>query len=168
MLRVLHSPSAAERIAAATECIRSFAAATELLLVGSSRDAVDDLVRGFARTSGATFGLHRFSLTQLAARLAIGRLAAAEITPSSAVGAEALSGRAACKGATRNELPCFAPVANFPGSGRAAAATINDLRSAGIPAERLKRLEESGPDRPALLERLEEQIGDGSVADRRI
>src|SRR6266566_2621274 len=70
MLRVLQSPSATERIAAAAEFIRSFAAATELLLVGSSREAVDDLVRGLAHTSGATFGLHHFSFTRLAARLA--------------------------------------------------------------------------------------------------
>src|SRR5580692_1998199 len=168
MLRVLQSPSAAERIAAAAEFIRSFAPATEVLLVGSSREAVDDLVRGFASTSGATFGLHRFSLTQLAARLAMGRLAAAEITPSSAVGAEALAVRAAYEAATRNELPYFAPVANFPGFGRATAATINDLRSAGIPAEMLKRLEESGPDNAALLKRFEEQIGEVSVADRSI
>jgi ATP-dependent helicase/nuclease subunit B len=168
MLRVLHSPSAAERIAAATEFIRSFAAATELLLVGSSREAVDDLVRGFASTIPATFGLHRFSLTQLAARLAIGKLAAAGVAPSSAVGAEALAVRAAYEAATRNELPYFAPVANFPGFGRATAATINDLRSAGIPAETLKKLEESGPDNAALLERFEEQIGEVSVADRSI
>src|ERR1700691_969849 len=167
MLRVLQSPSAAQRIAAATEFIRAFAAATELLLVGSSREAVDDLVR-FARTSGATFGLHRFSLTQLAARLAIGRLAAAEIAPSSAVGAEALAVRAAYEAATRNELPYFAPVADFPGVGRATAATINDLRSAGIPAERLKRWEESGPDNAALLGGFEEQIGEVSVGDRAI
>jgi len=67
-------PSAAERIAALAEFIRSFAAATELLLVGSSREAVDDLVQGLAHTSGATFGLHRFSFTRLAARLASRRL----------------------------------------------------------------------------------------------
>jgi putative transposase len=48
MLRILQSPSTAERIAASIEFIRSFAAGTELLLVGSSREAVDDLVRGFA------------------------------------------------------------------------------------------------------------------------
>src|ERR1700691_5310421 len=90
MLRVLQSPSAAQRIAAATEFIRAFASAAELLLVGSSREAVDDLVR-FARTSGATFGLHRFSLTQLAARLAIGRLAAAGVAPNPAVGAAAMA-----------------------------------------------------------------------------
>jgi hypothetical protein len=53
---------ASARITAQAEFIRSFAAATELLLVGSSREAVDDLVRGLAHTSGATFGLHRFTL----------------------------------------------------------------------------------------------------------
>ena len=62
-------PSAAERIAALAEFIRSFAAATELLLVGSSREAVDDLVQGLAHTSGATF-----SFTRLAARQASRRL----------------------------------------------------------------------------------------------
>jgi hypothetical protein len=103
-------------VAAAAEFIRSFPAATELVLVGSSREAVDDLVRGLARTSGATFGLHRFSLTQFAARLAIGKLAAAGVAPSSAVGAEALAVRAAYEAAMRNELPYFAPVTKFPGS----------------------------------------------------
>src|SRR6266566_5738073 len=115
MLRVLQSPSATERIAAAAEFIRSFAAATELLLVGSSREAVDDLVRGLAHRKGATFGLHRFSFTQLAARLAIRRLAAAGVTPSSAVGAEALAARVAYEAAMRNALPYFAPVSKFPG-----------------------------------------------------
>ena len=96
-------PSTAEGIAAPAEFIRSFAAATELLLVGSSREAVDDLVRGLAHTSGATFGLHRFSFTRLAARLASRRLAAGVI-PSSAVGAEALAARAAYEAAVRNKL----------------------------------------------------------------
>ena len=36
MLRVLQSPSAAERVAAASEFIQSFAAATEFLLVGKT------------------------------------------------------------------------------------------------------------------------------------
>ena len=91
------------------------------------------------------------------------------LPPSSAVGAEAFSTvRAAYEAATRNELPHFAPVANFPGFGRATAATINDLRSAAIPAETLKRLGESGPDNAALLERFEEQLGEVSVGDRAI
>jgi len=166
MLRVLQSPSAAERIAAAAEFIRSFAAATELLLVGSSREAVDDLVRGLAHTSGATFGLHRFSFTQLAARLAIGRLAAAGVTPSSVVGAEALAARAAYEASVRNELPYFAPVTKFPGFAHATAATIGDLRAAGVAGDRLDALEESGPDHAALLECFQEQMERVLVADR--
>jgi ATP-dependent helicase/nuclease subunit B len=168
MLRILQSPSAAERIAAAAEFIRSFAAGTELLLVGSSREAIDDLVRELAHRNGATFGMHRFSLTQFAARLAIGKLAAAGVAPSSAVGAEALAVRAAYEAAMRNELPYFAPVAKFPGFGRAAAATIGDLRAAGIAAAKLGALKESGPDDAALLERFQEQMEEVSVADRTI
>ena len=95
-------PAAAGRIAAQAEFIRSFAAATELLLVGSSREAVDDLVRGLAHTSGATFGLHRFSFTRLAARLA-SRRPAAGVTPSSTVAVKALAAPAAYEAAVRNK-----------------------------------------------------------------
>jgi RecB family exonuclease len=168
MLRILQSPSAAERITAGAEFIRSFAAATELVLVGSSRESVDDLVRGVASIVGATFGLHRFSFTQFAARLATGKLAAAGVAPSSAVGAEALAVRAAYEAAMRNKLPYFLPVTKFPGFARATAATIGDLRAAGINAEKLEALEESGPDHAALLERFQKQMEEVWVADRTI
>src|SRR2546423_13812587 len=113
MLRVLKSHSAAERIAAATEFVRSFRLATEILVIGASRDAVDDFVRALARSVPATFGLHRFSLTQLAARLAMGRLAGTGIVPGTTIGAEAIAVRAAYEAQTRQELEYFAPVANF-------------------------------------------------------
>jgi hypothetical protein len=96
MFRILESTSSTERIAGAAEFIRSFPPATELLIIGVSRDAPDDFVCGLARSAGATFGLHRFSTTQFAARLAIGKLAAAGVAPTPAVGAEALAVRAAC------------------------------------------------------------------------
>src|SRR5205809_7422813 len=94
MLRVLKSHSAAERIAAAVEFIASFPAATELLLVGYSREAIEDLVRGFSQSQGATFGLHRFSLTQLAARLAAPRLALDGLAPATTLGNDAVAARA--------------------------------------------------------------------------
>ena len=101
-------------------------------------------------------------------RLAIGKLAGAGLVPSSAVGAEALAVRAAYEAAMRNELPYFAPVTKFPGFARATAATINELRAAGVAAEKLRALEESGPDHAALLGRYEEQMEEISVADRTI
>jgi hypothetical protein len=121
-----------------------------------------------AGAAQATFGLHRFRLTQLAARLALVRLAANGIAPGSAVGAEALAVRAAYEATTHNQLQYFAPVASFPGFGRATAATVSELRAAGVPAEKLRALEESGPDDAALLDRFEQQTGEASVADRTI
>ena len=168
MFRVFQSSSSAERIAAATEFIGSFAVATELILVGPSREAVDDLVRGLACKVGATFGLHRFSLTQLASRLAMEKLAGAGIAPISAVGAEALGARAAFEASSRNELRYFAPIARFPGFARATAATIGDLRSAGIPVQKLNTLDESGSDNAALLYSFQGQMDESVLADRTV
>src|SRR6266849_5895541 len=67
MFSLVKSFSAAERLNLATQFVRSFPAGTELLLVGASRDAVDDFVRSLACSAHATFGLHRSSFTQLAA-----------------------------------------------------------------------------------------------------
>jgi len=166
MRRVLKSHSAAERIAAAIDFVRSFPPATELLIIGASRDAVDDCVRGLAGSARATFGLHRFSLTQLAARLAVARLAEGGIAPGSAVGAEAIAVRAAYEAASHGQLQYFAPVASFPGFGRATAATVSELRATGVRAEKVKALEESGPDNAALLDRFGQQLTEASVADR--
>ena len=166
MVRLLKSASAVERTHAATEFIDSFPPATELILVGASRDAVDDLVRGFVPESGATFGLHRFSLIQLAARLAIRKLAGAGIAPLSAVGAEALAARAAFEAISRDDLNYFAPIARFPGFARAAARTMAELRSGGIAPGRLQELQQSGPDNAALLHRFEEQMVAAALADQ--
>ena len=67
-MRVLQSSSAVRRLAAAAEFVRSHPAGTEVLLIGSTREAVDDFVRRISVEAGATFGLHRFTLKQLAAR----------------------------------------------------------------------------------------------------
>jgi len=142
LLRVLKSHSAAERLSAATEFVRSFPSATELLIISASRAAVDDFVRELARSVQATFGLHRFSLTQLAARLAVGRLAGAGTVPGTVIGAEAIAVRAAYEARTRHELEYFAPVAKFPGFARATAATIGEPRAAGVATKNLKRLDE--------------------------
>src|SRR5437870_7877994 len=51
--------------------------AAEAVIIGASRGAADDLARRVARQAGATFGLTRFSLTELAARAAAQRVAGA-------------------------------------------------------------------------------------------
>ena len=73
-------------MAAAAEFINSHPAGTEILLVGATREAVDDFVRGLSAEVGATFGLHRFTLKQLAARFAEPVLAAEGIAPCRTAG----------------------------------------------------------------------------------
>jgi hypothetical protein len=49
MFSVVKSFSAAERLDLASQFVRSFPAGTEFLLIGASRDAVDDFVRALTR-----------------------------------------------------------------------------------------------------------------------
>src|SRR5438552_1001208 len=79
MLKVFHSSSAAERLRAARAFVERIPAATEVLIVGASRDAADDLARRVTAARGATFGLHRASLTQLAVRLAAAEMARLDV-----------------------------------------------------------------------------------------
>ena len=62
------STSAQSRLAAAHGFLESLTPASEALIVGAARDAVDDFARDVAVRRGATFGLHRFSLRRLATR----------------------------------------------------------------------------------------------------
>ena len=67
--RAVISASAAVRLREARAFLDGFAPGTEILLLGASRGAVDDLAHGIGMESAATFGFHRLSFTQLAARL---------------------------------------------------------------------------------------------------
>ena len=61
---------------------------------GATRGAADDFVRSIARNAGATFGLARFSLTQLAARAAAAGTRQGRRVPATDAGAEAVAARA--------------------------------------------------------------------------
>src|SRR5262245_21051694 len=132
MIRLVESARAADRLSAAAEFLGEFAAGTEVLIVGASRSAVDDLVRRLSRQRTATFGLHRFTLTQLAARLAAPALAARGLATCTRLGAEAVAARATFDALGDDRIPYFAPVAGSPGFSRALAATAAELRAAGI------------------------------------
>jgi hypothetical protein len=66
-ITAIQSRSAAVRLREARRFLERFAPGTEVLLLGASRGAVDDLARAIPMETGATFGLHRLSFTQLAA-----------------------------------------------------------------------------------------------------
>jgi hypothetical protein len=171
MLRVVTSTSAAARLDAATRFLAERPQAAEVVIVGASRGAADDLARSIARRRGATFGLTRFSLTELAARAAAARLAGAHSAPATQAGAEAAAARAVFDALAAGELAYFAPVASMPGFPRALARTLHELRLAAIGPDRLaasaaERSDNAGADIGRLLARVEEQFDRAGVSDR--
>ena len=93
-IRLVESAAAELRLREARAFIRDRITGGALWLVGPSRGSVDDLARSVARECGATIGLHRFSVTQLAARLAAAVLADARLAPATYLGSEAVAARA--------------------------------------------------------------------------
>src|SRR5215468_10573003 len=132
VIRVVESAAAADRIEAASVFLAGLPPGAPALVVGASREAADDLLRRVTSMAGATFGIHRASLLQLAARLAAGELARLGAAPTSALGAEALAARVTFDALGARALDYFAPVARFPGFARALASTLTELRLGGI------------------------------------
>jgi CRISPR/Cas system-associated exonuclease Cas4 (RecB family) len=166
MLDAFQSSSAADRLRAAHAFVDRFPAATELLIVGASRDAADDLARRMTVARGATFGLHRLSLAQLAVRLAAAEMARLGVAPATALGAEAVAARASFEALRGQALRYFAPVARFPGFAGALASTLRDLRLAGVAPGALAKLDGPARDVAELARRFEAQLEKGKVADR--
>jgi ATP-dependent helicase/nuclease subunit B len=132
MLRVVSSTSAAARLDAARAFLAGRPPSTESIIVAASRGAADDLARAMARQAGATFGITRFGLTELAARAAAARLDGGRRIPGTQAGAEAMAARAVFDALADNELAYFEPVARMPGFPKALARTLHELRLAGV------------------------------------
>jgi CRISPR/Cas system-associated exonuclease Cas4 (RecB family) len=162
----VQSGSAALRVREARQFLDRFEPAAEVLLLGVSRGAVDDLARVIAMEKGATFGLHRLSFTQLAARLAALELAAREQAPTTALGHEAVATRAAFEARSKGALEYFSPVAGTPGFPKALARTLLDLRLAAVPGGALAGLPRSGSDLAALLDRVDRLLNEAGASDR--
>ena len=166
-IRLIESSSAQLRLDEARAFVETHAARGDVWLVGASRGAVDDLARAIATATGATIGLHRFSLTQLAARLAAPDPRGPQGSRPSPTSAPKRSRPAPTFEAQRDAaLNYFAPVAKTPGFPRALARTLQELRLAEVGADRLAALPLGGPISPALLERFDEQFANASATDR--
>ena len=166
MIRVVESASNELRLAEAQAFIRSELRNGALLLVAASRGAADDLARSIAVESGATVGLHRFSLTQLAARLAAPILAADRRSPATSLGSDAVAARATFESMRNDALTYFGPVAGTPGFPRALARTLQELRLAHVASPALAALPLGGVDLSVLLEQFEREFDSASATDR--
>ncbi len=165
-VRVIESSATELRLREAREFVRDRVTRREVLIVAGSRGAADDLARSIAVHASATVGLHRFSLTQLAARLSAPVLAGDGKTPATALGAEAVAARAAFDAHEAGALRYFEPVSRMPGFPRALARTLQELRLALVGSEALRPHPLGGPDLSVLLAKFEEQFSAASSTDR--
>ena len=167
--RCVSSPSAASRLEAAREFALGFPASQPLTIVATTRGAADDFARSVARVRPAPIGLSRFSLTQLAARIAAPLLAGRGIAPASALALEAVAARAAFETRRHDGLSVLAAAATTPGFPRALARTFGDLRLAGVPRTGVQGSAGAAPaagDLAQLVGEAEQELEDARVADR--
>lgn len=163
---LFQSASAATRLAEAGRFIESSAAAEEVLCVASTRSAADDVVRDLARRRTATFGLHRFGWTSFIVRIAANRLARQGFAPAARLGLEAVAARVSFEAVNAGTVTYFKSVVAYRGFARALAATLGDLRLAGVEPASLARLEPSGGDLEDLARRFDGQLTNARLADR--
>src|SRR5215831_12233221 len=138
--RIIRSPRAAERIAAAREWLAAAEPAAEILVIAPTREAADDLVRGVAAARGAVAGIHRLTFNRLIGLLASETMVAKGLAPASDLAAQAIAARAVFQLAPSGKLTHFAPVTDRPGFAEALARTIAELRQGGVTASALSRL----------------------------
>jgi CRISPR/Cas system-associated exonuclease Cas4 (RecB family) len=164
--RVVDAASAAARLDAALAFLSGFPAHQPVTIVGATRGAADDLARRIALARPATLGLSRFSLTQLAARLAAGVLAGRGVAPATSLGAEAVAARVAFDAARDGSLRYFGSVAETPGFSKALARTVGELRLAAVGAGQLADSGPAAADVAWLLQRSEQELEIAATADR--
>lgn len=130
-----------------------------MLIVAATRGAADELARLVAVRRGATFGLRRYSLGQLAALLAITNAT----TPMGALGGAAVAARVSHQALQDGALRYYAPVVPFPGFPRALAGAITELRLADVEPDALKTA--ALGDISQLLRRFNGQLEESRLHD---
>ena len=164
--QVVVSRAAISRLRVARETLSHFSG--EIVIVGATRGAADDFVRSMAREKRATFGFHRFSLPQLASRIA--RLHAAKdgVIPASSLMIDALAGHASNATASTGRLHYFSPVASLPGFPPGVRRTLTELRLADVESNTLRTNSTVGHDVAEILDAYEtalELFGISDLAD---
>ena len=165
-IQIFQSPAARHRLAAAAHFVASFTPSTELLLVGARREAVDDFARELSGRQRATFGIHRFSLTELASRLAAMELARLGVAPATRLGAEAVAAHGAFETLQRGSLQRLEALIACRGFARTLTDTVSDLRLGGIAPAALAQLGRPGQDLGELARSFDEQLTHARLADR--
>jgi hypothetical protein len=136
--------------------------AEEVLIIGASLDAANELPRRVAKEKGGAFGWHHLTLPQLAFALAAPPLAKRKVVPLSRLGAEAIVARVVHRLKTEGGLGRYQPVADTPGFARAIAAVIAELRLARLTSDLINKV---APDLARLTDAYEAALAEAGLTD---
>ena len=150
---------------AARRFIAAVPPADECVVVGESRAAADDFARGVLADGSARFGLRRYSLRQLAVELATADLASRGCVPAVGLNVEAVAARAAFEEREADALEHLARVAAVPSFAGTLAATLEELRHAGVDLASLDRLGAAASDLAVLARRFDRQLAAAGLVD---
>jgi hypothetical protein len=127
-LTALISAASYYRIARGRDWLNARQPAEEVLIIGASPDAANELTRSLVREKRASFGYHRLTLGQLASALAQPRLTFQRTVPLGALGVQAVANRAIHKLSQAGGLGRYVTITSGPGFARAIANVITELR----------------------------------------
>jgi hypothetical protein len=119
MNSLLISTASHRRLARALAWLEARAPAEEVLIIGATLDAANELARRVVQARGAAFGWHRLTLAQLAAVLAASAPRACRILPLGQLGVQAICARVVHRLANKGGLGRYSSIANGPGFARA-------------------------------------------------
>jgi ATP-dependent helicase/nuclease subunit B len=122
------------RIRRARASLEGRSAGEEVLIVGATPDAANELARSVATTKGAAFGLHRLTLSRLAFAVAAPVLAARGLTPLSRIGADTIAARLAHRMERRGQAQPLSISRRYAWIPRAIAGVITEFRLAEVDA----------------------------------
>jgi ATP-dependent helicase/nuclease subunit B len=151
------------RIRRARTWLEGRAPADELLVVGATLDAANELVRSVAKGRAAVFGWHRLTLSQLAVAIAAPMLAARALTSLGQIGTEAIVARIVHRLHEEGRLRRYHTVAAAPGFPRAVSRVITELGLARLPRDAIAG---AVPDLVPLIETYEAELRDAAWSSR--
>ena len=134
----------------------------EILVIAAVHGAADDLLW---RKGSGVIGVHRFTLTQVAALLASTHLAEKGRKIANAFVSEAIAARVVHELRQRRSWRYFAEVVEMPGFPKALANTLAELRINVINAAELRRVSVVGQDLSLALAEYQQQLETSAIAD---
>jgi hypothetical protein len=172
--RAIVSPCARDRVDGALAFLGALPRDAEALVIGPSRAALDELAILHARRVSASFGIHRKTLTGLAAEIAAPLLAAENKTLATPLSLLAVAHEVVAEALRAGTIPRLAArprgaprsAAESPSFARALSETVLEVRLSGVDHERIGPIGDIAAELARLQAGFEAKLAALGLADR--